>query len=130
MEKKQKHLEMIQGIINRMSGNSFALKGWSVTLISGIFALSEKNGIKCDYLAIYIPAVLFWCLDSYYLYKERQYRALYNHVITLDDNMINFKMDIPISFNRSEYFSSFLSFTEIGFYIPLIILTSIVIFFI
>ena len=34
MEKKIKHLEMIQGVINRMAGNSFALKGWSVTLIA------------------------------------------------------------------------------------------------
>ena len=38
MENKLKHLQMIQGIINRMASNSFALKGWSVTLVAGIFA--------------------------------------------------------------------------------------------
>lgn len=43
MENKLKHLEMIQGIINRMASNSFALKGWSVTLVAGIFALSSKD---------------------------------------------------------------------------------------
>ena len=41
MENKIKHLEIIQGIINRMAGNSFALKGWAVTLIAGIFALAN-----------------------------------------------------------------------------------------
>ncbi len=44
--KKEKHLEMIQGIINRMASNCFALKGWAVTLVSGIFALSDKNTEK------------------------------------------------------------------------------------
>ena len=46
MENKLKHLEMIQGIINRMASNSFALKGWSVTLVAGIFALSSKDAKK------------------------------------------------------------------------------------
>ncbi|WP_373482985.1 hypothetical protein [Acetobacterium sp.] len=41
MENKTKHLEMIQSVISRMAGNSFTLKGWAVTLIAGIFALSE-----------------------------------------------------------------------------------------
>ena len=37
MENKQKHLELIQGVINRLSSNSFLLKGWSVVLISALF---------------------------------------------------------------------------------------------
>jgi len=37
MEKKLKHLEMLQGVINRMANNSFLLKGWSVVLISALF---------------------------------------------------------------------------------------------
>lgn len=28
MENKIKHLEFIQGVINRMANNSFMLKGW------------------------------------------------------------------------------------------------------
>lgn len=43
---KVPHLEMIQGVINRMARNSFALKGWAVTLVAGIFALSSKNTDK------------------------------------------------------------------------------------
>ena len=38
---KLKHLEFIQGIITRMANNSFMLKGWAVTLVAGIFALSS-----------------------------------------------------------------------------------------
>ena len=37
MDAKLKHLEMIQGVINRMANCSFLLKGWSVTLIAALF---------------------------------------------------------------------------------------------
>jgi len=40
MEAKIKHLELIQTVISRMARNSFILKGWGVTLISAIFALT------------------------------------------------------------------------------------------
>jgi hypothetical protein len=67
MEKKTKHLEMIQGIINRLSTNSFLLKGWSVVLVASLFALSApQSQVAFVYLA-YIPAVMFWGLDGYCL---------------------------------------------------------------
>lgn len=40
---KHKHLEFIQASTNRMSGNLFLLKGWSITLIAGLFALAAKD---------------------------------------------------------------------------------------
>jgi hypothetical protein len=38
MEKKLAQLEMIQGVANRLSPNSFLLKGGCVVLVSGLFA--------------------------------------------------------------------------------------------
>lgn len=38
-ERKLKHLELIQGVINRLAGNFFTVKGWSVLLVSALFAL-------------------------------------------------------------------------------------------
>ena len=64
MEKKINHLEMIQGIINRMASNSFALKGWAVTLIAGIFALAGKDADKMYFLVAYIPIIIFWGFTS------------------------------------------------------------------
>jgi len=43
VENKPKHLEFIQGVINRLSTNSFLLKGWSVVLVSALFALSAPD---------------------------------------------------------------------------------------
>lgn len=86
------HLEMVQGIINRMASNSFMLKGWAVTLVAGIFALASKDTDKLYFLIAYIPIVVFWGLDSYYLLQERLYRALYNKVRLLNEKDIDFSM--------------------------------------
>lgn len=59
MEKKLKHLEMIQAVINRMANNSFMLKGWTVTLVAGIFALASKDADKMYFLIAYIPLIIF-----------------------------------------------------------------------
>ena len=65
---------MIQNIISRMANNSFLLKGWTVTLVAGIFAISSKEADKIYFLIAYIPVFVFWGLDSYYLLQERLYR--------------------------------------------------------
>ena len=77
---KTKHLEFLQLAINRMASNSFILKGWDITLIVGLFALTSKDlSHSYLYLAI-LPALAFWGLDAYYLRQERLFRELYNSV--------------------------------------------------
>mgnify|MGYP003296995710 CR=1 FL=1 len=127
MENKTKHLEMIQGIINRMGNNSFLLKGWAVTLVAGIFALSSKESDKLYFLVAYIPILVFWGLDSYYLLQERLYRSLYDKVRNTEENNIDFslkatKEDFPNS--KNSFFDCCASVTELWFYIPLAIVCS------
>lgn len=93
MEKKLKHLELIQGVINRMAHCSFLLKGWSVILVSGLFALAAKDSNLLFIYLAYLPIIAFWILDGYYLYQERLYRKLYSHVRKLDAKDINFEMN-------------------------------------
>lgn len=94
MDAKHKHLEMIQGVINRMAHNSFLLKGWSVVLVSAMFVLSakEKNGYLVP--LAYFPAVAFWILDGYFLWLERLFRKVYDHVRCLDEQSIDYSMNI------------------------------------
>ncbi|NRA14952.1 MAG: hypothetical protein HRU04_05590 [Oceanospirillaceae bacterium] len=101
MEAKLKHLEMIQGIINRMAGNSFLLKGWSVILISALFALAEKDSNQFFLYLTYFPCIAFWSLDGYFLWQEKMYRKLYQEVtkksvetIDFDMNAVKFKSDV------------------------------------
>ena len=92
MENLTKHLEMIQGVVNRLSTNSFLLKGWSVVLVSALFALSAPNSNVSFIFLAYIPAIIFWGLDGYFLWQERLYRALYDHVRKLKESDIDFSM--------------------------------------
>jgi len=92
MEAKLKHLEMIQGVINRMANNSFLIKGWSVVLVAALFALAAKDSsVYFVYLA-YFPAIAFWSLDGFYLRQERLYRKLYDKVRIQKEEEIDFSM--------------------------------------
>lgn len=77
-----KEIDLIQTCIERMSKNSFSCKGWNLTLIAGVFALTSEN-INKLYLCVIILCIneCFWCLDSYYLLQEQKYRDKYEWVI-------------------------------------------------
>lgn len=127
MEKKMKHLEMIQAVITRMASNSFTLKGWAVTLVAGLFALSSDDANKCYYLITYLPILVFWYLDSFYLMQERLYRNLYEKVRKLSEEDIDFSMDAAnpeFQTGRTTISNCFLSKTILGFYFPLAIITA------
>ena len=100
MEKKQSHLQMIQGIVNRLSQNSFLLKGWNVVLVSALFALAANNTKLFFIYLAYFPAIAFWILDGYFLWQERLFRALYDYVRGLDENEIDFSMNTTIMKKR------------------------------
>lgn len=90
---KHKHLDFIQAAINRMAGNLFLLKGWSITLIAALFALAAKDSNTSYFLVAYFPLFIFWALDGYFLSQERRFRALYDYVRKLDETQIDFSMD-------------------------------------
>lgn len=92
MENKLHHLEMIQGVIDRMAKCSFLLKGWSVVIISALFALSAKDTDSRFIIVAYFPAFIFWILDAFYLWQERLFRILYDEVRIKNEDNIDFSM--------------------------------------
>jgi hypothetical protein len=79
-EQNLKHLEMIQSVISRLAGNSFSMKGWSITLIAALMALAAKDANERYAAVALFPALCFWGLDAYYLRQERLFRKLYDAV--------------------------------------------------
>jgi hypothetical protein len=77
MENKLKHLDYIQGLIERMSSHSFLLKRWGVTMVTAIIALGIKEKNTNIIFISFVPIIIFWVLDGFYLSKERLYRMLY-----------------------------------------------------
>ncbi len=121
MENKHKHLEFIQTVINRMSGNSFLLKGWAVTLVAALFVLSAKDTNHSYVLISYFPVVIFWILDGYFLSQERLFCDLYNAVRKLNDKQIDFSMDTSLYKKcRNSWICSMFSITLLLFYLPLV----------
>ena len=96
-------------------------------MVAAIFALSIQD-VNKDYfiLLVFIPIVMFWILDSYYLMKERGYRKLYDQTRILHQDSIDFKLSIDKA-NFCDYLMSMLSVGEILFYVPLIIIVIIII---
>jgi hypothetical protein len=64
-----------------------------VVLVSALFALSAPNSDQAFIFLAYFPAFIFWGLDGYFLWQERLFRDLYNHVRELDEGDIDFSMD-------------------------------------
>lgn len=123
----EKHLEFIQNIITRMNSNSFLIKGWSVTLISALFALAAKD-VNLRYVLIsYLVIPTFWLLDGFFIATERQYRDLYDKI--RKSPKTDFTMDVRefIKGNRT-WLCSIFSKTLIPFYGILFLATILVSF--
>ena len=78
------HIKLIQVVVGRMAQNSFVLKGWSVTLATGLLAAAIVDKPVYAALALF-PALSFWGLDAYYLRQERLFRALHDAVAAHSD---------------------------------------------
>ena len=74
-----KEIDIIQDIIKRMASNSFMIKGWAITLV--VVTLLLKGTEKYQVWIAFIPLIIFWFLDAYFLWQERMYRKLYEWVI-------------------------------------------------
>src|SRR5437867_1567500 len=132
MENKQKHLEFIQSTVGRMASNLFLLKGWTITLIAALFALAAKDSDRTYFLIAYLPAVMFWTLDGYFLSQERRFRALYDQVRKLEEGDIDFSMDTSAFKKevRNTWLGAIFSGTLLVYYGTLIVTMIVVMFFI
>jgi hypothetical protein len=73
-----KEIEIIQDVIKRMAFDSFMIKGWAITLVVVTLLL---KGTESQVWIAFIPLLVFWFLDAYFLWQERMYRKLYEWVI-------------------------------------------------
>lgn len=118
MEEKLKYLEFIQGVINRMNSNSFAIKTWAMTILAAFLALYATNQQAWYLLVAIVPTIIFWFLDAKYLKMEKQYRKLFEDALM--DKAKLFDMDAsnyPINF-----WKVFARPTIMWIYLPIIVL--------
>lgn len=121
-----KHLEMIQGNISRMGRNSFLLKGWSVTLVAAIIALSVRNPNALFVLIALFPALVFWGLDAFYLQQERLFRRLYQG--TVEGKIDPFSMDTTGHEKHESWSNAICSRSVIPFHVAVVGIVALVFF--
>lgn len=90
-----KHMEMIQAVITRMANNSFMIRGWCVTLVSALLALGAKDAKNMVFIA-YLPVLIFWWLDAFFLRQERLYRKLFDYVREDERAETDFSMNTQV----------------------------------
>lgn len=128
MEAKLKHLEFIQAAISRMAQNSFLIKGWSVTLVSALFAFAAAGHDHRYVLISYIAIPAFWILDGFFIATERRFRALYDEARKQEATDVDFALD-PTPFAKDHpWISGIFSKTLLVFYPVFIGLTLLVMF--
>ncbi len=121
MEKKLKHLELIQNVINRLANSSFFLKGWTVIFVAAVLGFATKDSNPHYVWLAAIPTVSFWLLDGFYLNQERLFRRLYDAVRETDEDEIDFSMN-TVPFKKSgDWFKAIFSKTLLPFYIPIML---------
>tara|TARA_B100000508_G_C11390610_1_gene243220 strand:+ start:331 stop:774 length:444 start_codon:yes stop_codon:yes gene_type:complete len=130
--KKIAHLQMIQGVIDRMAGNLFFLKGWAITLLAALFAISASNALdigKWPLILLIILLFLFWVLDGYFLSLERCFRDLYDKVRSMNERDIDFSMNIGefIKLRSRSPLATMFRPTLLGFYGTILVSMLIVI---
>ena len=130
-ERIVKHLEFIQGVVNRLGRNSFLLKGWSMTvLVAGSLLMVRLRPDKpLLALTLLLPVIGFWLLDAYFLRQERLFRDEYNRVRKQDETDFTMcPMQHKHKIKRSRC-SVFFSETLVIFYVMEIAFVSALVFF-
>ena len=119
-ENKRKHLEFVQGVIARMANTSFLLKGWSITVLAGLFALSTTEAKVSALVLAIVLAIIFWLLDSFFLWQERMYRLLYNEVRLKHEEQVDFSMDASHFSSVCKWYKTPFSITLWPFYLSVL----------
>ena len=105
-----------------MAQNSFAIKGWTITILVGLFVFVQNEKFKHNIFIYLIPIIFFWLLDSYYLWQERLFRKLYNDIIVNVTEESDLSMNVTQYKNTVKFYSSLFSVTEIVIYLPLLLI--------
>ena len=121
MEAKIRHLEMIQGAVNRSSDNSLRIKGFAMLLLAGTLALllrvsTDVNGIPFLFGLLLILIVWFlFLLDIYFIRQADVYKILYNRVRSVPETEVDFSMEVS-QFNAelNDYYKDYLPFPLIA----------------
>jgi len=75
------HINLLQGIINRLANNSSSCKTWCLALVGALLSLAGATRTPAIAAFALVPVVIFGFVDTMYLAQEKAYRDLYDAVV-------------------------------------------------
>lgn len=119
-DRKIEYLQMIQGVIDRMSTVSAIYKGFASAILAGVAAVAFCD-VEWFVLAIlFLPITGLMALDVRHLCIERAYRELFNDVRT-GRHPVDFDLSACNSFGRCAVCRALRSWSIQLFYGPLFV---------
>jgi hypothetical protein len=76
------HINILQGIINRLANNSSSCKTWCLALVAALLSLTGATHVPAIAALVLLPVVIFGFVDTMYLAQEKAYRDLYSEILT------------------------------------------------
>ena len=86
-----KEVEIVQDIITRMGTNSFLVKGWAITLVVASLLIT---GFSYHHFVAFLPWLIFWAYDAYFLRMEKLYRKLNDWLVNNRSKSEEFLLDM------------------------------------
>ena len=119
-----KHLEMIQGVVSRLGGNSAAMKRYCIVTVAVGVAVYKTIDDPWAVAALTVMVVVFWLLDARYLQQERWFRDLYDQVREeLPDQRPDFRLTPDRAlWGGASFWGRVRSWSTAGLYLPLVVL--------
>lgn len=111
------HLNMLQGVIGRMTGYSSSSKNFAVTIAAASLALAFDKTTDLPLWIALGATLLLGSLDSYYLLKEKGFRATYERVA---GEALSKAGDLAIKPEPVSFFEALASVSIWLFYLPLL----------
>lgn len=131
MDKKIRHLEMIERAITRNGIYRFGIKSLTMYFVISMFSIYEDYEQDIFLMISLLPLVILCLLDAFYLQQQRLLSSLFNHVRALDEDTIDFYMaprTKDFQEDKNFLFNCIISWSVLGFYLPLAFVTTYDIF--
>lgn len=120
-----KQLELLQGVITRLSNQAAALKNFCITVTTAVcgFAVTvQRPGLA---LLSLIPVVIFAYLDARYLTAEKCFRAVFER-----ERLVSWE-EIPsfhfvLEGDKPGVLRSLTSWSILGFYLPIALFAALI----
>lgn len=101
-EDQRRHLDFIQGVVSRLAGNQFLVKGWVLTVSVAVLGYAATHRAIAVALLGIAVVLGFAGLDMYFLRQERLFRHIWKDAV---DRVIEpYSMDPRSHLHEVKYF--------------------------